>query len=68
MRVLEIIKKKRQGEVLSKDLIFKMVHGYIDGCIPDYQMSAFLMAICTKGMNEEETSRSEEHTSELQSH
>lgn len=56
MRVLEIIKKKRQGEVLSKDLIFKMVHGYIDGSIPDYQMSAFLMAICTKGMNEEETS------------
>src|SRR5690606_14643740 len=51
----EIIKKKRNGEELSSDEINQFILGYARGEIPDYQMSALLMAIFFKSMNKEET-------------
>ena len=55
MRMYDIILKKRNGEVLSKQEIEFVVNGYVNGEIPDYQVSALLMAIYFKKMNEEET-------------
>lgn len=54
MNVVTIINKKRQGLPLTKEEISYMVDGYVKEEIPDYQMSAFLMSICLKNMNEEE--------------
>lgn len=54
MRTYDLIQKKRDKEALSKDEIEYMVRGYTNGNIPDYQMSAFLMAVYLNGMNEEE--------------
>lgn len=50
-----IITKKKQGLKLSKDEIEYVVKGFTEGSIPDYQMSALLMAICINKMDEEET-------------
>ena len=55
MRMTDIIEKKRDGDVLSTEEIRFMVKGYTDGSIPDYQMSAMLMAILLKGMDRRET-------------
>ena len=55
MRMYDLIMKKRNGGSLSKEEIDYMIHGYVDGKIPDYQMSAFLMAVYFKGMTEKET-------------
>ena len=54
MRMLDILEKKKRGGQLSKDEIAFFVREYTAGAIPDYQASALLMAICLKGMNEEE--------------
>ncbi|PIS10126.1 MAG: thymidine phosphorylase [Bdellovibrio sp. CG10_big_fil_rev_8_21_14_0_10_47_8] len=51
----EIIKRKRNGFVLSEREIADFVLGYTDGSVPDYQMSALLMAIYFQGMSESET-------------
>ena len=56
MRMFDIISKKKYGEVLSKEEIDYVIKGYTEGTIPDYQMSALLMAIYFKGMTYEETS------------
>ncbi len=56
MRMYDIIMKKRNGLALTKDEIEFMIEGYTKGDIPDYQMSALMMAVYFKGMNEEETS------------
>lgn len=50
----EIIFKKREGNVLTKEEIEFMINGYTNESIPDYQMSALLMAIFLKGMTDEE--------------
>lgn len=55
MRVVDLINKKKHGEVLTKEEIDYIVQGYTKGEIPDYQMSAFLMAVYFKGMNKQET-------------
>ena len=55
MNAVDIINKKRLGGVLSPDEIEYMVMGFTNGVIPDYQMSALLMAICLQGMTKEET-------------
>ena len=55
MNIKEIIDKKRLGCELSNDEIKYVVESYVDGSIPDYQMTALLMAICTRGMNFNET-------------
>lgn len=55
MRMIDLIEKKKIGEELSTDEINEMISAYTKGDIPDYQMSAFLMAVCFKGMNDRET-------------
>ena len=55
MNTVDIIIKKRDGRELSEDEIRYIVDGYTSGAIPDYQMSAFLMAVYFRGMNDEET-------------
>lgn len=53
--MIEIIDKKRNKMQLSKEELKYAVMGYVNGEIPDYQMSALLMAICLNGMSDEET-------------
>lgn len=55
MRMYDLIMKKRDGEILTKEEIDFMITEYVAGNIPDYQMSAFLMAVYFNGMTEEET-------------
>lgn len=55
MRMYDLIMKKRNGLPLTKEEIGFMVAGFTAGDIPDYQMSAMMMAIYFQGMNEEET-------------
>lgn len=55
MRMYDLIMKKRNGGTLSRDEIFFMIEGYTKGNIPDYQMSAMMMAIYFNGMDEKET-------------
>lgn len=55
MRMYDIIEKKKLGKPLSKEEIEFFVNGYVAGSIPDYQVSALLMAICFQGMTEQET-------------
>lgn len=55
MKMIDLIAKKRDGYVLSSEEIKWMIDGYVAGDIPDYQMSAMLMAIVLKGMTTEET-------------
>ena len=55
MRMYDLIHKKREGEALTTEEIQYIVKGYVDGSIPDYQMSALLMAIYFKSMNDVET-------------
>jgi pyrimidine-nucleoside phosphorylase/thymidine phosphorylase len=54
-RAIDLIRKKRDGGALSKAEIGYFVDGCTDGSIPDYQMSAWLMAVVLRGMNREET-------------
>lgn len=54
MNMYEIIDKKRLKKTLSKEEIEYFVHGFVKEEIPDYQMSALLMAICCNGMEAEE--------------
>jgi len=51
----EIIRRKRDGETLSREEIEAFVRGVADGTVPDYQASALLMAIFFQGMNLDET-------------
>ena len=55
MDMLEILEKKKLGKALTDDEIRWFVNGAADGSIPDYQLSALLMAIRLNGMNREET-------------
>lgn len=55
MRMYDIIMKKRNGNALSEKEIRYFIEGYAKGEIPDYQVSALMMAIYFRGMNEEET-------------
>ena len=56
MNTVELIRKKRDGDALSKDEIKFLISAYTKNKIPDYQFSSLLMAIYLKGMNVEETS------------
>lgn len=56
MRMYDLILKKRNGEELSKEEIDFFIENYTKGDIPDYQVSALLMAIFFKKMNSRETS------------
>lgn len=52
--MVDVIEKKRNGDVLTQAEIELFVEGYTNGTIPDYQASAFLMAVYFKGMTPEE--------------
>src|SRR6266849_4489251 len=56
MQVVELIRKKRDGEALSTEEINWLVEQYTQENVPDYQISALLMAIYWRGMNTRETS------------
>ena len=53
--MVELIKKKRDGHILTSDDIQKIISGYISDAIPDYQIAAWLMAVYFQGMNDDET-------------
>lgn len=55
MNALEVIGRKRDGEEHTPEELRFVVRGYLDGSIPDYQVSAWLMAVCTRGMSRRET-------------
>ena len=57
MRAVDIIEKKKCGGKLNSEEIAFVVRGYVSGDIPDYQMSALLMAIWFNGMDAEETTK-----------
>ncbi|AZU64253.1 pyrimidine-nucleoside phosphorylase [Neobacillus mesonae] len=54
MRMVDLIEKKRDGFELSKDEIQFLINGFTNGDIPDYQMSAFSMAVFFQGMTKKE--------------
>ena len=54
MRMYDLIEKKKHGEVLTNEEIKFMIDGYVGGEIPDYQMSAMLMAVWFNGMTDAE--------------
>jgi pyrimidine-nucleoside phosphorylase len=54
MRALDVIRKKRDGDQLTRDEIALIVNGYTSGSVADYQMSAWLMAIVLQGMSKPE--------------
>jgi pyrimidine-nucleoside phosphorylase len=56
MRTVDLIHRKRDGEELSAEEIQYLVDGYTRGDIPDYQVSAFLMAVYFSGMSDREVS------------
>jgi len=55
MNMYPLISQKKEGKVLTKEQIEFFVSGVTDGTVPDYQTAAFLMAVCLKGMNLDET-------------
>lgn len=54
MRMVDVIEKKRNGHELDKKELQFVIEGFTDGSIPDYQMSAFAMAVYFQGMTQEE--------------
>ena len=55
MNIIDIINKTKRRIALADDEIKWLVSGYTNGTIPDYQMSAWLMAVCLNGLTESET-------------
>ncbi len=55
MRIVDIIAAKRDGTELGREEIRRIVLDYSAGLVPDYQVSAFLMAVCIRGMSFQET-------------
>ena len=57
MRTVDLIQRKRDGQELAPEEIEFLIDGYTRGEIPDYQMSAFLMAVYFSSMSDREVSR-----------
>lgn len=55
MRAVDLIMKKRDAQELSREEIAFLVSGYVDGSIPEYQVSAWLMSVFFRGMTPRET-------------
>ena len=53
-RMVDLILKKRDGEKLTKEEINFIIEGYVNNTIPDYQVSALLMAIYYNPLSEDE--------------
>lgn len=54
MRIVDLIIKKKEGKELTKEEIHFLIDGYVKGEVPDYQISAFLMAVCFQGLSDSE--------------
>src|SRR2546423_5378898 len=54
MRIVDLIRKKRDGQQLTREEIQFIVRGYTDAQFPDYQMSSWLMAVLLRGMSGKE--------------
>jgi len=54
MRIIDIIRKKRDGAELSREELAMVVEGYTRGDVPDYQVAAFLMAVCFQSLTDSE--------------
>ncbi|MCS4536873.1 MULTISPECIES: pyrimidine-nucleoside phosphorylase [unclassified Mycoplasma] len=54
MRIVDLIEKKRLNKELTKEEIHHLISTYVSGDTPDYQMSAFIMAVMFNGMTKEE--------------
>jgi pyrimidine-nucleoside phosphorylase len=61
MNVVHLISKKRDGGELLEDEIGALINGYVRGDVPDYQMSAWAMAVYIRGMTVAETAALTEH-------
>ena len=55
MRAVDLIEKKKNGLEHTKEEIYFLVENYMKGLIEDYQMSAWLMAVCFQGLTDNET-------------
>src|SRR5437870_2267510 len=53
-RIVDLIEKKRDGGTHSRDELEAIVGGYVRGEVPDYQVAAWLMAVCLRGMEPDE--------------
>lgn len=54
MRAVDLIYAKRQGRAIPQEAIRELISEYVHDHVPDYQMSAFLMAVCFQGLDSEE--------------
>lgn len=61
MNVVSLISKKRDGHELTEDEIGRLIAGYVRGDVPDYQMSAWAMAVFLRGMTVTEIAALTEH-------
>ena len=50
MRVVDLIEKKRDGGTHSRDELEALIGGYVRDEVPDYQIAAWLMAVCWRGL------------------
>lgn len=55
MNIIDIINKTKKSQELNEEEISWLVKSYTEGEVPDYQMSAWLMAVCLNGLTEKET-------------
>ena len=55
MRMYDLITAKKNGREHTREELEFIVNGFVDGSVPDYQMSAWMMAVCLKGMTDHET-------------
>ncbi len=53
-RIVDLIEKKRDGGTHSRDELETLIGGYVHGEVPDYQLAAWLMAVCWRGMQPDE--------------
>ncbi len=54
MRMVDLINKKKNGGILDREELAFFVNGVTDGSLPDYQLSAFCMAVLFQGMDDQE--------------
>ena len=55
MRMYDLISAKKNGREHTREELEFIVNGFVNGSVPDYQMSAWMMAVCLKGMTDQET-------------
>jgi len=55
VEMVPLIERKKRGEELSAEELGALLEGYVAGGVPDYQLAAWLMAVCWRGMGEAET-------------